>query len=465
MHKLYYQPSDVWVGDIMPYAEDGKFFIYHQRDTRDPVPFGQPFGWALVKTEDFVDYEDFGESLKRGSDSDPDQFIYAGSVFRSEGMFHAFYTGYNREFLKEGKTSQVLLHAVSKDGITWEKSKGTLKLPPQKGYDRRNWRDPFVLWDEDKGEYMLILGARKGEDKKKQTGCLVKFTSGNLSDWTFKGDFWAPNLYTMFEMPELFRIGEWWYLVYSEYSNKNKILYRMSKSLDGPWMAPKDDAFDGRAYYAGRTAFDGKRRVLFGWVPTKEGDDDKNSYLWGGTFVPHELYQRNDGTLGVKPVDSLWNAFIEWKDLSGVFVKTIDTKAEKIVAKDTGNLMAFETIVRFGKGTRDFSLKFYEDPENGVAYEYKFIIEENRVMFDKSPNYPWYQCFNIGLERPLLLEEGIEYRIQLIVDDTIATLYVNGTALNARIYDKPGTALAMTVTDGTLYCEDIKISKKVKKER
>ena len=71
--------------------------------------------------------------------------------------FNAFYTGYNREFLKAGKTSQTLLHATSKDGITWEKSKEALEIPPQEGYDKRNWRDPFVLWDEEREEYLLIL--------------------------------------------------------------------------------------------------------------------------------------------------------------------------------------------------------------------------------------------------------------------------------------------------------------------
>ena len=43
----------------------------------------------------------------------------------------------------------------------------------------------------------------------------------------------------------------------------------MSQSLEGPWIKPKDEAFDGRAYYAGRTAYDGKRRVLFGWYQQK----------------------------------------------------------------------------------------------------------------------------------------------------------------------------------------------------
>lgn len=461
MYQLYYQPDGVWVGDIMPYGKDGSFYVYHQRDTRNPGPFGEPFGWALATTKDFVTYKDYGESLKRGTDEEADQFIYAGSVFEAQGCFHAFYTGYNREFLKAGKTSQTLLHATSQDGINWEKSKEALEIPPQSGYDRRNWRDPFVLWDEERQEYLLILGARKGEDKRKQTGRLVSFTSKNLEKWKFQGDFWSPGICTMFEMPEIFKMGDWWYLVFSEYSDGNKIHYRMSKSLYGPWIAPKDDAFDGRAYYAGRTAFDGKRRVLFGWVPTRDGDDDKNSYLWGGTFVPHEVFQREDGTLGVKPLDSVMEAFSGWKDLFNPCMKTIDIKQESVLCEEAGVLTALETYLTFEEGTREISIKFYEDLETGVSYEYRFYVEENRIVFNKCPNYPWYQCFNIGLERPIALNAGEEYHIQLIVDNDIATLYVNGTALNVRLCDRPGNALSITVMNGAIKTRGTKISTEI----
>lgn len=461
MYQLYYQPDGIWVGDIMPYGKDGSFYVYHQRDTRNPGPFGEPFGWALATTKDFVTYKDYGESLKRGTDEEADQFIYAGSVFEAQGCFHAFYTGYNREFLKAGKTSQTLLHATSQDGINWEKSKEALEIPPQSGYDRRNWRDPFVLWDEERQEYLLILGARKGEDKRKQTGRLVSFTSKNLEKWKFQGDFWSPGIFTMFEMPEIFKMGDWWYLVFSEYSDGNKIHYRMIKSLYGPWIAPKDDSFDGRAYYAGRTAFDGKRRVLFGWVPTRDGDDDKNSYLWGGTFVPHEVFQREDGTLGVKPLDSVMEAFSGWKDLFNPCMKTIDIKQESVLCEEAGVLTALETYLTFEEGTREISIKFYEDLETGVSYEYRFYVEENRIVFNKCPNYPWYQCFNIGLERPIALNAGEEYHIQLIVDNDIATLYVNGTALNVRLCDRPGNALSITVMNGAIKTRGTKISTEI----
>ncbi|MEZ4583015.1 MAG: hypothetical protein R3A10_15505 [Caldilineaceae bacterium] len=49
---------------------------------------------------------------------------------------------------------------------------------------------------------------------------------------------------------------------------------------------------------------------------------------------------------------------------------------------------------------------------------------------------------NIGLERPLNLMAD-QYRLQLIVDGAIATLYVDGVALNARMYAKPGSAGAL----------------------
>ena len=54
MYQLYYQPEGIWVGDIMPYGKEGQFYVYHQRDTRNPGPFGEPFGWALATTKDFT---------------------------------------------------------------------------------------------------------------------------------------------------------------------------------------------------------------------------------------------------------------------------------------------------------------------------------------------------------------------------------------------------------------------------
>lgn len=81
MTKLYYQFPNTWFGDCMPFGKGDQFYLFHQRDTRKPCPFGEPFGWDLAVTSDFVHYEDKGTALPRGTDEEQDQFIFAGSVF------------------------------------------------------------------------------------------------------------------------------------------------------------------------------------------------------------------------------------------------------------------------------------------------------------------------------------------------------------------------------------------------
>lgn len=446
MHRLYYQPHGVWFGDCMPFHANGTFYLFHQRDTRKPGPFGEPFGWALATTTDFVTYEDHGESLERGGDDEQDQFIFAGSVFEAAGTYYAMYTGYNRDYPAQGKASQVLMLAESDDLKHWRKSDRKL-VPPQPGYDPNDWRDPFVLWDEEAHQYLMILGGRKAGERV-LTGSTVAFRSTDLSDWTFEGDFWAPNLYSMHEMPDLFRMGDHWYLLTTEYSDKSKTVYRMSTSLDGPWSAPVDDAFDGRAYYAARSAFDGEHRYLFGWVPTRTGGADRGDWEWGGTLVVHEVLRRADGSLGVAPPSAVREAFAAPEYLDAFELRSPDAAMEQIVVERSTDLFHLSGTIRFAAGTRSLSIRLFEDPATGQAYEFTFLFGEGRMIFDRTPNFPWYQLDNRGLERPIEWQPDHDHSFELIVDGDIATLYLDDVALNTRMTALPGTALAVAVVDG-----------------
>jgi beta-fructofuranosidase len=129
MHQLYYQHPETWFGDCVPIFADGAFQLFHQRDSRHPGPFGDPFGWALARTTDFLTYRDLGEVVHRGADDAQDQFIFAGSVFEADGRYHAFYTGYNRDYPAAGNAAQVLMHAVSDDLEHWTTLPGELFAP------------------------------------------------------------------------------------------------------------------------------------------------------------------------------------------------------------------------------------------------------------------------------------------------------------------------------------------------
>ena len=81
------------------------------------------------------------------------------------------------------------------------------------------------------------------------------------------------------------------------------------------------------------------------------------------------------------------------------------------------------------------------------------------MIFEKVPNWPWPQMNNIGLERPVHPNEDGTYHIQIIADDTIATLHINGVALNARMYTQPGDGIVLAAEDGTAVFKDMSFAK------
>lgn len=96
-----------------------------------------------------------------------------------------------------------------------------------------------------------------------------------------------------------------------------------------PGSAPADDAFDGRAYYAGRTFCLNGQRILFGWVPTKGTAMTVETSSGQAHFVAHEVYQRGDGTLGVRIPDTVWNAFEEGEKAEDMVIDTPYARREQ----------------------------------------------------------------------------------------------------------------------------------------
>lgn len=444
----------------MPMYWDGQYYLFHQRDPALDAPLSVPLGWALVTTKDFVRFEDQGEVISGEGDAAPDRYIFAGSVYRGpDGAFEANYTGFNDLREGTGQPTQVLMRASSDDLTHWTKE-GAFKLPPQPGYDSGDWRDPFVFWDEERSQWTLILGTRSDVPKIHRTGRTVWFSSPDAKDWTFEGDLYAPGLYTGHEMPDEFHIGETWYLLTTEYSDKSKTVYVRSDSAVGPWHRPPDDAFDGRAYYAARTASDGERRFLFGWVANKQGNRDANTSWWGGTLVVHEVVTRENGTLGVVPPTELTEAVMAGAHtLAPERIEAGNGRVSCVVADASSTSYGFEADVTIAPGTRQFTLQFAGDPELDDWYGYTIDLTQNRLTFDRQPNWPWNRYDNKGLERPLPnVSAGGLIHLQLIVDEGVAVLYLEDIALSARINEPAGSALGFDVEDGDIEVTNARLS-------
>ena len=142
--------------------------------------------------------------------------------------------------------------------------------------------------------------------------------------------------------------------------------------------------------------------------------------------MAHEVYQREDGTLGVRIPETVWNAFDKEEKTEDFVIDTPTKSTEKVVAKDTGDIFKFEADVEFTEGTRTFGVRFYEDEDKAESYQFVF-------------------------------------NIKMIVDDTIATIYVDGVALNARAYKRPGESLSLFASEGSLKVTNCKVTTGLKK--
>lgn len=465
--SLYYQPKDGRVGDVIPFYDGEQFRIFHLY--RADNDHGGTT-WHQVSTRDFVHFTEHGTMLPRGTPEEQDLSVATGSVIKDQqGRYHIFYTGYNTPN-KANKPEQGVMHAVSHDLLNWTKLPVDTFYAPTSMYERDDWRDPFVFWNAKAAEYWMLVAARLNTGPHRRRGCTALCTSKDLTHWKVGEPFWAPSLYFTHECPDLFRIGEWWYLIFSEFSEGNQTRYRMSRNITGPWLAPEDDVFDTRAFYAAKTASNGKERFLFGWNPRKTGATDDGKWEWGGTLVVHQLLQRPSGELYVGMPAAIDKVFDQRAPLDiRPALGKCEAGADRVIvsAPDSFGIATLAPLpvlckvtatIEFAHECRDFGLMLKLQDDLDTCYYLRFEPARNRVVLDTWPR-PGDIPFTPGFERPLKFASGKTVEVQVILDGTIAEFYVNGeVAISARMYRHDPGLLGAFVDEGNATFEKLSIS-------
>ena len=476
MKNIFYKPKDGWVGDTIPFANDGKFYIYYLHDERKgntQDEYGYRTSWNLLITEDGVNIKDCKVVLPVGEYDDADYACYTGSVIEgNDGKFHMFYTAqnnYNPKYHRDGKPLQYVAHAISTDLINWEKLPELTFGADERIYEPFDWRDPFVFYNEEEKCFDMLLAARLRGASEKNGGCVGLCRSYDLLHWEAQEPFYNPESYMTHECPDLFKLGNKWYLVYSTFSEKFVTHYRMSDKLSGPWTSPIEDTFDARAFYAAKTAQVGDKRMAFAWVPTKRGESDFGQYEWGGNFIAHEINQTTDNKLTVKPAEGLINMFNKEsvnKKINKVEIENYEGEKSYVIdgMKDT---CMIEAVIEFSEGVRSFGIGLRQDSALANGYYLRFEPFYNRIVADMWPRRirgvnQWYvdgdKPFMVELERPFDYKslKDNKVHIRVVADGNIICLYVNDiTALTMRAYNLNRTNWGFFVKDGSIRVSDI----------
>lgn len=458
--QLFPMSDAGYVGDPMPFYDNGEFHVFYLLDQRNNTLGYHP--WALYKTNNFYEYEDVGEVIPYGDNAtDQDIALGTGSVIKDkDGLYHAFYTGHNDMY----SPTETVMHATSQDLENWTKIPEDM-LTASENYSQDDFRDPYVLYVEEENQYWMLVTTRSN-----YTGVIVKYTSKDLKTWKDEGIFFENDMGSdsNMECPSLLQYQGKWYLAFSDQWPNRVVHYRISDSINGPFKIPEQDVIDGNGFYAGRLETDGKKLYAFGWNATKIEHSDSEDYDWAGNLVVHQLEQLKDGSLVPVINDSVKENMKHNLKLTPVkMTETIEKKKnhysfkgkqyEAIEFKEVSGSYLFETTIKNFKNGERFGFAFDTDIDAVGSLNIIFNVADNKLEF--------YNTNEIYTEDPqssidIDFAKLDELNVSMICDSGVVCVYVNGhCAMTARMYASQGMSWGMFSINTPIQCENVQLFK------
>lgn len=419
-----------YVGDPMPYYEDGTYYIYYLKEGGDSYNHSI----YLATTTDFLTYTEYDTPVLEASRSGgQDGWIGTGSVVKVDGTYYLFYTGHSESATTEYK--EKIMVAVGDTPTTFAKMEGWEITPPGELGQKNDFRDPQAYYDAESGAITLTVTASQAGK-----ACLLKFTLGkDLQNVEYngiiftdeEGGFW--NL----ECSDTFRMGDTWYLTYS--AQDDTLWYATSSTPYGPYGVPT--RLDGKLFYAAKHLEDGENCYMVGWARRSESVSSTSEVSgWGGNLVVQKLVQNEDQSLSLAPVDALVDGFSLRRPLAVEQTHVSLSSGSMYSYQDVFN--CYESFLISGEfsysGTGSFGLSF--------NYNNK---DDKKKMISISPSDGKVQLlFNEGstliAETAVELTPGETYAFTYIQEGSVGVFYLDGkAALTVRLYGVSGKAIQL----------------------
>ena len=458
IYSMFYKPNHGWVGDPMPYFENGVFHVFYLQDTRPAPSTFHP--WYKTTTTNFIKYNDDGEMIATGADKSQEDALGTGGVFKHNGKYYAFYTAHNGDLDPKEK----IYLATSDDLNTWTKQPSFSFQAPN-GYDANEFRDPIIIQKD--GQFKMLLSTRADVGGGAWKGVIAQFTSTDLLSWAI--DTNEPFLYVddseyMLECPDLFTQGNYQYIIYSGIDSR-KVHYKYRTTGSTEWKTPAVNDLDGIAYYAAKSASDGTNRYLFGWNPTNTNNKDDSDFSWGGALVVHQLVQKEDGTLNVVINSQIDAQIAEAKELK-VLNRKNDVSNGNSYSLSAEGYVTFDRLSDITKITTTikpttatiFGFTFAATGNEREVFNVEFDTKNNTVVMNRVLKYNNETIQRT--KRDLPVSSNGEYAVKLLIENTICALYINDeVAFTNRIYWMNHNPWRVYSTDGDVLFDQINLYK------
>jgi len=468
MAQLHYRPDNGWFGDPITFYWDGIYHVFYLRS----YPNGSVC-WGHIASDDLVNWNELPDAISNGPEKVDEGGCLTGSIIERDGIFHAFYTGC-------GSMGATVCHATSHDLVIWTKDKtNPILLPDLKWYSDEAWRDACVMWNSEDNCYWMVICARTSSDGiNPLNGCLALATSTDLHTWTTHPPAWSPKMSTAVECPDLFFYKGKWVLLYFWHETR----LALADSSKGPWKRPIVQAPDGFDFFAGKTLWDGHRRVLIGYIPRRSCDCAER--IGGGNMLlPRELYFLADGTPATRCIPEIINAHsVDATDGRGAQVFA-PSMSEWNITPNTANVILhhgqsalacwadapadyyFHTEITFASGSSAIIMLRCQSAE-GTEWRYNTPLDagyalyldpvESTVILRKW--YQWDQRTDL-IKFPYSFLSEQPTSIELFLHGDILEVFLDERrSLVSRLLQHPCGSLSLLAKDGQVIFDNVNIT-------
>ena len=452
--NTYY--SSGYVADAMPYFEGDSFHVFYLHDGDGNGGYHPIHEFT---TADLVHYDYKGKMIAYGADADQDRALGTGSVVKAGNTYYFYYTGHNDLHWNTGEPVEGVMYATSTDLKNWTKKTGFV-IYPSTGYGPNDFRDPYVVYNDATSEYWMLVATK---NNNQPVIALYTTTDPATDNWTLKDPLYTTdnNAYGVMECPDLFKMGNNWYLIFSENGVNRTTHYRMATSANGPWTTPAVDVLDGAFFYAGKTASNGTNRYLFGWTYRKDGATDYGGNIFGGNLVTHQLIQNADGTLSTKTPDAISSLFTKNISLNQDSTHTSSVTGNSYTLQD-GGFTGFDLISGQKKITTtlkslqtngDAGFVFgYARPGNSDYY--KLRLKNGMAYTLKVQGTSEY----IDAQVPFSFTPGSNVNVEIVINNSVLVVTIDGkTTLTSRSYWLPNAKWGIYAAGGSVTFNDLKL--------
>lgn len=426
---LHFQPKDGVLGDTIPYFWEGTYHLFYLKGS----------SWGHLASRDLLHWEPLPDALQKGEGStSPDgESCWTGSIIEHQRTFFLFYTGKNSA---DPLGDQKVMMATSQDLIAWSKhpentfyADGKIYWSkPVNGpiddkliYHHQAFRDPEVFWNAGEGKWWMLLHAALADGSSPAFGLYV---STDLNHWQPHNPLLVYPKAVSGDCPHLFEMGPHWYLLGADRH------YTKSDKVAGPYC-PEMIPYEWGELFVPKTLFDGKRRILMGWIGHREGDHDAGQGQWGGVLcMPRELYADGQGCLRERPVHEVIAAF----DNPVMGVPNHLSPGQRLEVPP--DYMLHGQIHPASSGAK--AVLVFRQPEEDPSAGYRLSVDFKACEIELGGKQVSYKCSaDLDGTKPV--------DVRLFVMGTVCECFVNDAyCLTMRIYDYPQGGVSLEPLNG-----------------